>query len=136
MADTDFFVPADKVARFAACYGRDSRKQLVLVDDPITSNYLHRPRLLNGGGGLVGTTADYLRFCTMLAGGGELAGQRVLGRKTLELMTCNHLPGDAEMADLALADGLRRGGLRRYRVRADGGGVEGAAGQRRGRFGR
>lgn len=58
--------------------------------------------MLNGGGGLVGTTSDYVRFVSMLANGGELDGQRILGRKTLELMTCNHLADDADMADLAL----------------------------------
>lgn len=105
MVDTDFAVAPDRVDRFAACYGRNSRKELVLVDDPRTSAYLHRPTLLNGGGGLVGTTADYVRFCTMLANGGELDGRRVLGRKTIELMTCNHLPGDGDMADLALPMG-------------------------------
>jgi CubicO group peptidase (beta-lactamase class C family) len=105
MVDTDFVVPADKVDRFAACYGRNSRKQLVLVDDPTTSTYLRAPRLLNGGGGLVGSTADYVRFCAMLANGGALDGTRVLSRKTLELMTCNHLPGGAQMADLALPMG-------------------------------
>ncbi len=105
MVDTDFSVPADDVGRFAACYGRNARKELVLVDDPTTSTYLRRPRLLNGGGGLVGSTADYVRFSAMLANGGELDGRRILSRKTLELMTCNHLPGDADMADLALPMG-------------------------------
>lgn len=105
MTDTDFAVPSEHVGRFAACYGRNARKELVLVDDPTTSTYLRRPKLLNGGGGLVGTTADYVRFCTMLANGGELDGRRVLGRKTVELMTCNHLPGDGEMADFALPTG-------------------------------
>jgi CubicO group peptidase (beta-lactamase class C family) len=102
MVDTGFVVSAEQVDRFAACYGRNSRKELVLVDDPTTSRYLQRPKLLNGGGGLVGTMGDYIRFCTMLAGGGTVDGRRVLGRKTLELMTCNHLAGDGEMADFAL----------------------------------
>jgi CubicO group peptidase (beta-lactamase class C family) len=105
MVDTDFWVPADKVGRFAACYGRNSRKELVLVDDPTTSTYLRMPKLFNGGGGLVGTIGDYVRFCAMLANGGELDGQRILGRKTLELMTSNHLPGDGEMSDFALPSG-------------------------------
>ncbi len=105
MTDTDFHVPAGKIERFSACYGRDSHKQLVLADDPITSAYLQTPQLLSGGGGLVGTTGDYLRFCTMLANGGELDGQRVLGRKTLELITSNHLPGDGELADFAFPTG-------------------------------
>jgi CubicO group peptidase (beta-lactamase class C family) len=105
MTDTGFAVPPGDIDRFAACYGRNSRKQLVLVDDPLTSTYLHMPKLLNGGGGLVGTTPDYVRFCSMLANSGELAGRRVLSRKTLELMTCNHLPDDGEVADFALPMG-------------------------------
>jgi CubicO group peptidase (beta-lactamase class C family) len=105
MVDTAFSVPPDRVERFAACYGRNSRKELVLVDDPTTSAYLRQPRLLNGGGGLVGSTADYVRFVSMLANGGELDGRRVLSRTTLELMTCNHLPGDGEMAEFALPMG-------------------------------
>ena len=105
MVDTDFSVPADKVDRFAACYGRNSRKQLVCVDDPTTSTYLRSPRLLNGGGGLVGSTDDYVRFASMLANGGTLDGRRVISRKTLELMASNHLPGDGEMAEFALPMG-------------------------------
>lgn len=105
MVDTDFWVPASKVDRFAACYGRNSRKELVLTDDPARSSYLRKPRLFNGGGGLVGTTTDYVRFVTMLANGGELDGTRVLARKTLDLMTCNHLPLDGDLAGLALPMG-------------------------------
>ena len=105
MTDTEFWVPETKTDRFAACYGRNSRKELVLVDDPSTSTYLRKPKLFNGGGGLVGTTADYVRFVTMLANGGSVEGTRLLGRKTVELMTCNHLPGDGEMADFALPMG-------------------------------
>ncbi len=102
MVDTDFFVPDTELDRFAACYGRNSRKELVLVDDPERSTYRAKPSLLNGGGGLVGTTPDYLRFVQMLVGGGELDGRRILSRKTLELMTTNHLPGAGELADFAL----------------------------------
>jgi CubicO group peptidase (beta-lactamase class C family) len=105
MVDTDFRVPAEKVDRFAACYGRNRRKELVLTDDPTTSPYLKTPKLLNGGGGLVGTMGDYVRFCTMLADGGALDGRRVLGRKALELMTTNHLAGDGELSDFALPNG-------------------------------
>jgi CubicO group peptidase (beta-lactamase class C family) len=105
MVDTDFWVPADKVDRFAANYGRNSRKELVLMDDPTKSAYLRKPKLFNGGGGLVGTTADYIHFVTMLASGGAVDGRRVLGRKTIELLATNHLEGDADMSALALPMG-------------------------------
>ena len=105
MVDTAFQVAGDRVDRFAACYGRNSRKELVLVDDPRDSAYLERPSFLAGGGGLVSTTADYLRFCRMLLEGGELDGRRVLGPKTIELMTTNHLPGGRSMVDFALPGG-------------------------------
>ncbi len=105
MVDTDFCVPDADLDRFAACYARNGRKELVLLDDPETSSYRTRPRLLNGGGGLVGTTPDYLRFATMLANGGSLDGARILSRKSVELMTSNHLPGDGELADVALPGG-------------------------------
>ncbi len=105
MTDTGFFVPEDDIGRFSACYARNARKELVLFDDPATSSYLRKPMLLNGGGGLVGTTGDYARFTAMLANGGELDGVRILGRKTLELMTSNHLADDGEMADFVLPTG-------------------------------
>ena len=105
MNDTEFMVPDEKVHRFAACYRRDASKKLVLVDDPQRSGYRQEPTFLSGGGGLVSTTADYLRFCQMLLGGGEVDGVRILGRKTVELMTCNHLPGDGDLQSVALPGG-------------------------------
>ena len=103
MVDTGFSVPADKVDRFAANYGRGAEKRLVLVDDPMTSSYLQQPSFLSGGGGLVSTARDYWRFCQMLLNGGELDGHRILGRKTIELMTMNHLPDGKDLTELSVA---------------------------------
>ncbi|MCC8946818.1 beta-lactamase family protein [Bradyrhizobium sp. Arg62] len=107
MNDTDFFVPADKAHRFAACYSADpqggfnplaaERKGLTLQDDPTTSSFLAPPSLISGGGGLCSTAADYLTFCRTLLNGGELGGVRLLGPKTLKLMTSNHLPGGVDL---------------------------------------
>ncbi len=100
MADTDFLVPEEKRDRFAACYAVEDGK-LDLFDDPAGSNFLKAPALESGGGGLVGTAADYLRFCRMLLGKGELEGVRLLSPKTVALMIANHLPGGKEIVDLA-----------------------------------
>ena len=105
MTDTGFMVPESKADRFAACYRRDAGKNLVLVDDPRTSGYLREPSFLSGGGGLVSTTGDYLRFCQMMLNGGELDGARILGRKTVELMTSNHLPPGRDLQSVALPGG-------------------------------
>ncbi len=94
MADTDFFVPAQKQDRFAANYARGPEGGLQLLDDPATSRYLTPPPLASGGGGLVSTAADYMRFCQFMLNRGELDGVRLLGRKTVALMTANHLRGD------------------------------------------
>jgi CubicO group peptidase (beta-lactamase class C family) len=101
MDDTAFSVPDDKLDRFAANYRRNARKELRLADDPETSTYRRQPKFLSGGGGLVSTIGDYLRFTQMLLNGGELDSVRILGRKTVELMTQNHLPGGRLLSDLA-----------------------------------
>ena len=105
MSDTGFVVPDQKVGRFAACYRRNASKKLVLADDPQSSGYRQEPSFLSGGGGLVSTTTDYLRFCQMLLSGGELDGVRILGRKTVELMTSNHLPDDGDLQSFAMPGG-------------------------------
>jgi CubicO group peptidase (beta-lactamase class C family) len=101
MVDTGFTVPDDKADRFAACYQRGPDKSLALSDDPQSSAY-RRPRtFFSGGGGLVSTAADYLRFSQMLLRGGELDGIRILGPRTLALMATNHLPGGQDLTALA-----------------------------------
>lgn len=97
MNDTDFFVPADKAHRFAACYSADGKGGMTLQDDPATSSFLSPPSLISGGGGLCSTASDYLTFCRALLNGGELGGLRLLGPKTLKLMTSNHLPGGVDL---------------------------------------
>ena len=102
MNDSGFMVPADRAGRFAACYecdaGAPGAPAYRLTDDPATSRYLGPPAMVSGGGGMVATIDDYRRFADMLLGKGELDGVRVLGRKTVEYMTCNHLPDGRDLA--------------------------------------
>ena len=102
MVDTAFWVTPEKKARFAANYQRGADKQLKLMDDPDTSDFTREPGFKSGGGGLTGTSADYLRFCEMLRRGGELDGHRVLGPRTIELMHMNHLAGGKSLTELAI----------------------------------
>jgi CubicO group peptidase (beta-lactamase class C family) len=91
MRDTDFYVPSNKVERFAACYQANPDGSLKLQDDPRKSRYLENPVFKSGGGGLLSTTRDYLRFAQMLLNGGELDGKRILRQSTVELMRRNQL---------------------------------------------
>jgi CubicO group peptidase (beta-lactamase class C family) len=101
MRDTGFTIRDAQVPRFAANYERRPDGSLQLVDDPARSRYA-QAAFLSGGGGLVSTALDYYRFTRMLLNGGELDGVRLLGRKTVELMTANHLPDGQDIAPLAL----------------------------------
>ena len=112
MNDTGFFVPPDKAPRLAACYSAspqgamtfhatDRKGGLTLQDDPATSSFLSPPSFISGGGGLCSTSADYLTFCRALLNGGELDGVRLIGPKTLALITSNHLPGDRTLPELS-----------------------------------
>ncbi len=88
MEDTDYQIPDSKLKRYATCYGPG----LQIVDPPINSQYTRRVQMHNGGHGLISTAGDYLRFCQMILNQGELDGVRLLGRKSVELMTANHIP--------------------------------------------
>ena len=101
MTDTAFYVPADKADRFAACYQADGRGGMTLFDDPTKSDYLKPPVFVSGGGGLCSTSKDYLTFCRALLNRGELNGVRLVGPKTLKLMTANHLPGGKDLTELS-----------------------------------
>lgn len=101
MHDTFFEVPADKLDRLTDCYTLAPGKGRILYDPGATSAWARRPRLLSGGGGLVSSAHDYHRFCRMCLNGGELDGARIVGRKTIELMTMNHLPGGSDLASMS-----------------------------------
>ena len=98
MADSGFQVRPGGEDRFAACYQHVAPAAYKLQDDPQGSRYLKRPAMLSGGGGMVGTLDDYHRFARMLLNKGELDGARLLGRKTVEYMASNHLPGNCDLA--------------------------------------
>jgi CubicO group peptidase (beta-lactamase class C family) len=101
MADTSFSVPADKAHRLGDAWAFEAGKGRVMYDPAAKSGWSVPPRLLAGGAGLVSTSADYHRFCTMLLNGGELGGARIVSRKTIELMTANHLPGGADLTQMS-----------------------------------
>jgi CubicO group peptidase (beta-lactamase class C family) len=112
MNDTAFFVPSEKADRLAACYSAspqgamtfhatERKGGLTLQDDPKTSSFLSPPAFISGGGGLCSTSADYLTFCRALLNGGELDGVRLVGPKTLHLMTSNHLPDGKTLPELS-----------------------------------
>jgi CubicO group peptidase (beta-lactamase class C family) len=97
MTDTAFSVDAADAGRLAALYTPDpatgqARRLDVLGDAPLS-----KPSMFSGGGGLVSTAADYHRFAQMLLNGGEFEGARLLGTRTLEYMTRNHLPGGVDL---------------------------------------
>ena len=115
MTDTSFAVGDDDADRLASLYtvpsmspfpvpeGAEGDDKLLLDDSGPDSQYRRPPLFLSGGGGLVSTVGDYHRFTQMLLGGGALDGQRVLGRKTIEYATSNHLPGGGDLASMGQA---------------------------------
>ena len=93
MKDTGFFVSEKSVKRFSSCYGPGLKTK----DKFDTSKYLKKPSLLSGGGGLVSTARDYMRFCQMLINKGQLQGRRILKPQSVEMMTRNQMPGGGGM---------------------------------------
>jgi len=95
MVDTAFYVPSEKIDRFATNYGPNPQGGLQPIDIPKTSRYTEIPTLFSGGGGLVSTASDYMRFCLMLLNKGQFGGKRLLKAETVEMMTKNQLPEQA-----------------------------------------
>lgn len=110
MVDTGFWVDDDRADRLAANYavpalspfgvpeGAEGDAMVVIDAGDESSPYRRQPEFLSGGGGLVSTIGDYHRFTQMLLGKGALDGHRVLGRRTVEYATMNHLPGGVDLA--------------------------------------
>ncbi len=98
MVDTDFAVHDEKLDRCAALYAPTPSTGIQLLARP--RSMTRRAAVLSGGGGLVGTADDYLRFCHLLLFGGELEGVRLLSPRTVSFMTSNHLPGGATLNEM------------------------------------
>ena len=125
MQDTFFSVPESKRDRFTTLYAevKDLKTYMpdmgdsipddltmLRVDGKQNSAYFKEATLFDGGSGLVSSTEDYLKFAQMLLNGGKLGDQRILSRKSVELMSGNHLPDTfSSDAYLETAGGYRRG---------------------------
>ncbi|MDA8262655.1 MAG: serine hydrolase [Actinomycetota bacterium] len=97
MTDTAFWADEQRHGRLAALYIPSPEDRKAMRFDAFGKASMTRPSTLSGGGGLVSTASDYFRFITMLLNKGELEGTRILGRKTVELMATNHLPGNQDI---------------------------------------
>ncbi len=105
MVDTGFHVPEQDAHRVASLYARTASKEVRLLDDRAKNRLCRVPAMQSGGGGLVGTLDDYVRFCSSLTAGGTTGGPRVVSRPTVEMMSTNHLPGGASLRDFAMPGG-------------------------------
>jgi CubicO group peptidase (beta-lactamase class C family) len=101
MRDTAFLLDTQQTTRLA-------QPQAVPGAPPVVIGYnpAKPPKWYSGGGGLLSTAEDYARFCQMLLNGGELDGVRLLSRKSVELMTSNHLPPDVSYGAFTMELGL------------------------------
>ena len=111
MSDTAFCCPTEKIDRFTSCYESKPDGTLKLQDDAGTSTYSISPKLESGGGGLVSTADDYLRFARMLLNGGALEGMQILSPKSVALFSENLLPRSCDMHQMGQSPSLfSRGG--------------------------
>jgi CubicO group peptidase (beta-lactamase class C family) len=96
MIDTGFSCPEEKKSRLASLYEHNPSGKPNLMEVPSLD-----VKMLSGGGGLFSTLSDYYNFTSMLLNKGELNGTRVIGRKTLEYMTMNHLPDGKDLTEMS-----------------------------------
>jgi CubicO group peptidase (beta-lactamase class C family) len=92
MADTAFHIDPAKLDRFCTLYGKTEDTDFGVLDTTEGSEYLPPVTLQSGGSGLISTIPDYLKFALCILNNGEFNGNRLLGQRTVELMTSNHLP--------------------------------------------
>ena len=96
MVDTDFTCPKEKLSRLASLYEHNPSGEPRFMETPALD-----VTYLSGGGGLFSTMSDYYQFASMLLNQGELNGKRIIGRKTIELMTTNHLPDGKDLTEMS-----------------------------------
>ena len=104
MVDTGYTVPPEKASRFSKLYAPAEGESVKLNTTAAQTAYLKPAVNFGGGSQLVSTASDYLKFCQMLLNGGELNGVRILGRKSVELMSADHL-GDMPRGSSLLPTG-------------------------------
>jgi CubicO group peptidase (beta-lactamase class C family) len=112
MKDTGFFVPKEKMNRFATLYA-DGPNGEIAVAPPggLSGNYSSQPTMPSGGGGLVSTAEDYLRFAQMLLNSGELDGVRLLAPSSVKLMSTNHLAPGLMTGEFSIGPEVIRPGM-------------------------
>ena len=103
MKDTDFYVPSEKINRVASNYLYTGPGIPRLITSKEEGDITQKPKLLSGGGGLMSTSGDYLQFCKMILGNGKFEGRQFVSRKTIELMSSNHLTGGADLSHMAFS---------------------------------
>lgn len=94
MPDTSFYAPEEKLHRLATVYGASANSGIAPLHNDLVDRHARPHTLFSGGGGLVSTASDYMRFCQMLLNGGALGDERLLAPKTVEMMRSNHLTED------------------------------------------
>lgn len=92
MTDTDYWVPQEKLDRFTSLYATTEKGPMTLMDTPEKSPHAHSGIGQRGGSGLVSTAEDYIKFAQLILNKGELDGVRLLGPRTVDFMTMNHIP--------------------------------------------
>ena len=98
MTDTAFFVPEEKRSRVSSLYRYDEVNHSKIKLDALGNSSLENPKFLSGGGGLISTAGDYFKFIKMLEGRGKSGDVRIVSSRTIDLMTQNHLPNNADIS--------------------------------------
>ena len=114
MKDSGFYVPKEKWDRFATLYGEDASGALAPVmpgSNLGLGDYKSQPTMPSGGGGMVSTAQDYMRFAQMLLNGGELDGVRILAPATVQLMSSNHLAPSLMTGEFSIGPETIRPGM-------------------------
>jgi CubicO group peptidase (beta-lactamase class C family) len=111
MSDTGFFVPQAKWSRFATLYGENEKGELAPQSQGLMGDFSKVPTMPSGGGGMVSTAQDYLRFAQMLLDGGALGGVRILAPATVQLMTSNHLASNLMTGEFSIGPEVIRPGM-------------------------
>jgi len=102
MEDTFFQIPKEKINRLANCYIYDQTNDKYIVEDDFEkSSYIEKPSCYSGGGGLLSTIDDYMKFCNLLQNKGSLNNKNIIGSRTAEFMMSNHLEKDVDLYDIA-----------------------------------